>query len=128
MQRRELGRCFVRALNDDLHGLRDRQLKLEQFIIFQTVILKCVQHVTASHTIRRRVEKRINAWEVGQHGMIVYEMLHTCTLYLTTALREESEEHRAKTYHSLVLLGKIKTTVHWITEREMGSVLHPEEH
>ena len=51
----------------------------------------------------RRIEKRLDAWESGRHGMLVEETLNTFAQYLTAARREESDEHRAKTYHSLVL-------------------------
>ena len=34
-------------------------------------------------------------------------------------------EHQAQTYQSLVLCGKLRTAVRWITEREMGGFLQP---
>ena len=60
--------------------------------------------------------------------MLMEETLRTCTQYLTSAYREETEEHRAKTYHSLVLRGKLRTAVRWITEQESGDVLQLEYH
>ena len=42
--------------------------------------------------------------------------------------REETAEHRAKTFHGLVLRGKLRTAVIWIREREKGGVLQPEGH
>ena len=54
--------------------------------------------------------------EDGKHGMIVEDTLRTCAQYLTVACREELLEHRAQTYHSLVLWGKLRTAVQWITE------------
>ena len=45
--------------------------------------------------------------------------------YFTVAPREEMAEHRAQTYHRLVLRGKFRTTVWWITEQETGRVLQP---
>ena len=41
--------------------------------------------------------------------MFVEETLRTCAQYLTAACREESEENRAKTYHKMVLRGKLQT-------------------
>ena len=40
---------------------------------------------------------------------------------------DETEEHRAKTYHSLVLREKLQTAVRWIRGRENGGVLLLEE-
>ena len=49
-------------LGAELRGVRDRLWNLERFIFFQTVILPRAQHVTASQAIRRRIEKRLDAW------------------------------------------------------------------
>ena len=49
--------------------------------------------------------------------------MRTCVEYLTVAQIEETAEHRPQTYHSLVLRGKLRTAVKWITERETGGVL-----
>ena len=42
--------------------------------------------------------------------------------------REETAEHRAKTFHGLVLRGKLRTAVRWIMEREKRGVIQPEGH
>ena len=57
--------------------------------------------------------------------MLVEDTLRACRDYITLARREETVEHRAQMYHSLVLRGKLRTTVWWITERETGGVLQP---
>ena len=59
--------------------------------------------------------------------MPVEETLSTCTKYLTASHREESKEHRLKTYQSLVLRGKLREVIRWITEQETGELLQPEE-
>ena len=97
--------------------MRDRRWNLERFIVFQTVILQRSRHVTASQAIRCRIEKRLDAWREGKHAMLVEDTMRSCEEYLTVARREETAEHRAQTYHSLVLHGKMRTAVRWITER-----------
>ena len=59
--------------------------------------------------------------------MLVKDTLRLCEEYLTVARREETAEHQAQTYHSLVLRGKLRTAVQWITERETGGILQPGE-
>ena len=56
--------------------------------------------------------------------MLVEETLRTFYQYLADANREESEEHKAKTYHILVLQGKLRTAIRWITDLYIGGVLH----
>ena len=75
------------------------------------LILQRDRHVTASHEIWRRIDKRLGAWESGQHWILTEEILRTCVQYLTGARREESEKHIANTYHSLVLRGNLHTAV-----------------
>ena len=89
-----VGRWFVGMLGAKLQGVRDRRWNSERFIIFQTVILQQDRHVTASHAIRRQIEKRLDVWGAGKHAMIFGDTLRSCKDYLTTARREETTEHR----------------------------------
>ena len=57
--------------------------------------------------------------------MLVEDTMQTCAEYLIIAWREETAKHRAQTYHSLVLHGKLWTAVQWVIEHEMGGVLQP---
>ena len=107
----KVGRQYVNALALELRGIRDRRWNSERFIVFQTVTLQRARHVTASQDIRRRIEKRLNAWEAGRYTMLVEDTLRSSTQYLTAVRREESAEHRAKTFHGLVLRGKLRTAV-----------------
>ena len=58
-----------------------------------------------------------------KHASLLAPVIH-----LTAVRREETTEHRAKTSHGLVLRGKLRTAVIWITEHEKGGVLQPEGH
>ena len=107
----------METLGGELRRVRDRQWNLEQFIVFQTVILQRSQHVTTSHAIRKQIEKRLGTWEDSRHGMLVEDTLCKCEQYLTAVRREESEDHRAQTFHSLVLRGKLCMSVRYITKR-----------
>ena len=66
------------SLVKEMHGVRDRLWNLERFIVFKKVILQQARHVTASQGIRQRIEKRLDSWETGRHGMLVKETLRTC--------------------------------------------------
>ena len=70
--------------------MRGRRWNSERFIVFQTVILQRDFHVTASHTIRRRIKKRLDAWDDGIHRMLVDQMLRTYVQYLTASRMEDS--------------------------------------
>ena len=57
--------------------------------------------------------------------MLAEDTMRSCKEYLNVTQREETAENRSQTYHSLVIRGKLRTAVQWITERETGGVLHP---
>ena len=57
----KVGRRFVGMLGAEMQGVRDRRWNSEWFIVFQTVIQQRARHVTASHAIRRQIEKRLDA-------------------------------------------------------------------
>ena len=59
--------------------------------------------------------------------MLVEDTLLMCAPYITTAHIEKSEKHRAKTFYSLVLHGKLRTSMQWITYLDTGGVLQPAE-
>ena len=107
--------------------MQDRLWNLEWFIVFQTLILQRARHVTVSQAIRRRIGKRMDAWAEGKHYILVEDTLQACMEYLNIAWRKETAEHRAQTYHSLVICGKLRMMVWWITNRETGGVLQPRD-
>ena len=82
---RKVGRWSVGMLGVKMQGVRDRRWNSERFIVFQTVILQRARHVTASHAIRHRIKKRLDAWGAGKHVMLVGDTLRSCEEYLTAA-------------------------------------------
>ena len=86
----KVGLQFVGDLKSELCGVRGRRWNSERFIVFQTVILQRDFHVTASHTIRRCIKKRLDAWDDGIHRMLVDQMLRTYVQYLTASRMEDS--------------------------------------
>ena len=85
----------MNALADELRGIHDRRWNSERFIVFQTVTLQRARHVTASRDIRRRIERRLDAWEAGRYKMLVEDTLRSSTQYLTAVRREDTAEQRA---------------------------------
>ena len=68
----------MNVLAKELRGVRDRRWNSKRFIVFQTVTLQRFRHVTESWDIRRRIKKRLDAWEEGKHAMLVEDALRSC--------------------------------------------------
>ena len=53
----------------------------------------------------------MDAWEAGEHKILVENTARNCMQYLSTSKGEDSLAHRAKIYHRLVLRGKLQSSV-----------------
>ena len=121
------GHRFVHALAAELIGFRLRLWNTERIIVFQTVIFQRNRHMTKSGVIRRQINQQMDAWEVREHEILAEDTERTCAHYLYTSRGEDSPEHHAKIYHSLVLCGKLHSEIIWITDRDKGGVVRPGE-
>ena len=57
--------------------------------------------------------------------MLAEYTARTCAQYLSTSRGEDTLEHRAKIFHSLVIRGKLRSSVRWITNRDKCGVFQP---
>jgi hypothetical protein len=73
----------------------------------------------------------MDSWEVYKFGMLVEDSAPTTLLQLnklnTRARGIQTEGQGAKTFARLVLQGKLCAAVRYLTEREKGGVLLPED-
>ena len=53
----------MREIYGELLGDQESRSNAECFVIFQTVILKCVQNITGAQAIPRIIITRLNDWE-----------------------------------------------------------------
>ena len=67
--------------------------------------------MTSSNTIRQGIDRRQDAWEAGELGILVEDITCACTYYLSTSKGEDTVDHRANIFHSLVLQGKLHSSV-----------------
>ena len=75
---RIFGRRFFQTLTVEIMGVWQHRWNTERFIVFQMVTLQCARHVTNSCEIRRRIDQRLDAWEAGEHMMLVEDTVLTC--------------------------------------------------
>ena len=122
-----IGRRFVRILRKKLEGIKSRKWNSEKFLVYQMVILQRSKAVPGAGNIKRRLSKRMDAWEAGKFSMLVQDTERTALAQLAKAQGTSTPEQRAKVYARLVLQGKLQAAVRWITEREKGGILLPDE-
>ena len=122
-----VGRRFVDLLASELEGVKERTWNAERFLVFTMVVLQRTPAVKRATDIRARLQSRMDAWEEGKFDMLVQSTVRTAESYLSLARGQETQEQRAKRFNDLVLAGKLRSAVRYITEREAGGVLMPDE-
>jgi hypothetical protein len=91
------------------------------------VILQRVKGISRAGDIKRRLSLRMDSWEDVKCNMLVQDTERTALTQLARVGGVATPEQRAKTYNRLVLQGKLRTAVCWLTEREKGCVLKPRD-
>jgi hypothetical protein len=109
----------------ELEGVTSRKWNSERFIVFQMVILQRAKGVTKAGDIKRRLSTRMDSWEEQKFDMLVQDTERTALAQLAKSRGGSTPEQRAKTYNRLILQGKLRAAVRWLTEREKGGVLLP---
>ncbi len=85
------------------------------------------REVKRARDIFRRISRRIDAWEAGQVTMLVEGTLRSMEAALALKQGTTTAEQRAKTFHQKVLRGNIQGAVRYLTDREKGGVLYPND-
>jgi hypothetical protein len=122
-----VGKRFVEKVADELKGIRSRKWNSERFLVLQVVVLQRTRDVKRARDVRRRISKRLDAWEKGQFTMLVEDTLRSMETHLTSKQGKTTPEQRTKTFHQKVLRGNIRGAVRYLTEREKGGILYPDD-
>ena len=117
-----VGRRFLQVILKYFTGVQYHCLNTQQFIIFQTVILKRARNVKGVPAIRQRIQRRLDTWDSFQHQIMVKKMHCLCKQYLAAAQRQDSNDQQALTYTGLVLWENLWDAVLWMTYFERGGV------
>eukprot|EP00957_Ditylum_brightwellii_P037900 2866194-Ditylum_brightwellii.AAC.1 len=91
------------------------------------VVLQRVKGTNNLHDIRCRIEHHIDLWEAREYGQLVEDTVVTARRQLPANQRQESEAHVTKTFVNMLFQGKLQQAVRWLTGREKGGLLAPDD-
>jgi hypothetical protein len=111
-----------------LEGAESRKWNVERFLLFQMVVMQRTRDLTSrSRDIRKRLTRRMDAWEEGKCKMRVQSTKRDMQSYLSTKQKGQTEEQRAKVSNTKMLRGDVRGAVKSLTDTEVGGVLLPNE-
>ena len=123
----KVGRKFTTLLAVELNNVLDRKSNAEKFLAFQICMLVKDKKVKKSSDIKRRIWTRMEAWENQFYPEMIDDTVETLKINQSRLTLNESKEKRTKIFHSLILKGELRRAVRYLTDRESGGVLFPDQ-
>ena len=122
-----VGRRYVDLLVDEVHHLADGSEPSERVIVFCSVMLQRDKMVKKGSDVRRLLNRRMSLWKDEKFDILIQEA-ERCDRALPKVTKHTNEkEHIVKVFTRLMLLGKVKAAVRWVTNRVKGEVLKPSD-
>ena len=95
-------------------------------LMFPVCILRREQGIVNSDAIRRRIKNRMGDWKKGRMPELVQCVVATARRG-TGGMKATDDESIARTYHSMVAQGKLRSAVRVASSRDGGGVYAPED-
>ncbi len=123
-----VGRKFIDSLSKEVELVADQKGCSERMIVFQVIILQKEILVKKTADIRRVIQRRLQLWDEGQFDVLMQEAMRCSETFLKRYRKENRQgahDHTVKVFHRLMLQGKLRSAVRWITERDQHGLLQP---
>ena len=125
--RGELSTQFITTLAELFNQIVDRKCNADKLIVFQMVILQRAPNVKRSADVKKRLRRRLQKWNDGLFQELVEDTARTMQANLSRKQGSTSPEERARIFDSRIKRGDLRAAVRYITERDSGGILFPED-
>lgn len=122
-----LGKELAGKFAELIEGIKKRKWNGEKLVVFAQVIFQRDQRIKRAKDIRKHIAHKLRLWNQGDYQTLVEMTLYDLKTSLSRAQGITTPEQRAKTFHRKVLRGNLRSAVRYITEREKGSILYPDD-
>lgn len=124
-----IGTRFVHMLSAELEACTAGRQSSEAEFVFTSLILQRDKMVRCGRDVRRLLARRMDTWDSGRLQELLHEA-ERCDKQLTTTHLPMTTEHVERIFNRLMLQGKVRSAVRFLTERSGGGVLdlHAEAH
>ena len=120
-----VGRKYVDRLTEEVLHLVAVNFPSERLIVFSSLMLQRDRNVKKVCDIRQLLERRLMLWNEDKFDVLFQEACR-CDKALKSRHRNLNDgSHIASVFSQLMLQGKIRGAVRWITERSRSGLLAP---
>ena len=116
-----VGRRFVDVLMSEVGLVAAQKEFSERMVVFQFVVLQRDARVKKTADIWHLILKWLELWECGRFDTLFSEAVRcsgTFGKHFQHGVPQQEHDHSVRIFHHLMLLGKLRSAVHWITERD----------
>ena len=124
----QCGRRYIAIMTEEINLLSRGTYPSERVIVFGSVILQRDKFIRNTRDIDRNLNRRMDLWSQNNFDLLVQEALR-CDHLLKSRRRHQQQntEHIERVFTRLMLSGKVRAAMRWLTERSKGHVLLPSD-
>ena len=116
------GRRYVDQLSVEMSHLAAGNFPSERILVFSTVILQRNRMLKKGSDIRRVIDERMSKGCNDEFDVLVEEAAR-CDATLNSYTYKASDDHFISVFTRLMLFGKTKAAIRWLSEQSKGRVL-----
>ena len=122
-----IGRQYVDALTEEVSHVAAGNQSSDRLIVFSSLMLQRDRMIRKATDIRRVLDRRLKMWRNGEVDLLLQEAIRCDKQLKNTQKPDIDDKHIVKVFTRLMLQGKVRAAVRWLSERGRGKVLHPSE-
>ena len=119
-----VGRRYVGVLSDEVKHTAIGNYPSDRLVVFSAVMLQRDKMIRKVRDIRKLLVRRLDMWERDEFDGLVQEATRCNRSMKMKRKSDNSEDHVVKVFTRLMLQGKVRPAVRWLTDK-VGGVLDP---
>ena len=119
-----VGRKYVDLLSEEISHLSVGNFPADRVIVFSALMLQRDRMVKKTADIRRVLERRMSMWRREEFDLLLQEAIRCDKVLRSSHKRENDSSHVVRVFTRLMLKGKVRAAVRWVSEKARG-VLKP---
>ena len=120
-----IGRRYVDLLSEEVSQVGAGNYSSDRVIAFSALMLQRDRMIKRSCDVRRVIERRMDLWKNQEFNVLLQEAIRCDKSLKNTRKSDMNKDHVTKVFTKLMLQGKIRAAVRWLSEKARGGILHP---
>ena len=122
-----VGRRYVDLLTEEVAHLAAGNFSADRLVVFSSVVLQRDKSVKKMADVRRVLERRMKMWVDNEFDLLLQEA-ERCDRSVSGIRKDRvADAQVVKVFTRLMLQGKVRAAVRWLSEKSRSNVLSPSD-